>query len=196
MREDSVPLPKETGYYLWFRLDFGYFDVGVVQILQDTPEHLERLKKENKNSKEFYVYESGYQTFTMYHQAHDHLPPSDENNQPWVDGYIPFDFRTVVLQPLDANRIPKVIPRSEDERKLRRELGKQRLDALRASVNQHDYRSQLVSKFGVGDKLRVTPKFARLEGTVTDIKFDDGYHYRIAGHWIPENELEDDYYNS
>lgn len=114
-----MELPKEKGFYLWYVLDFGYFDVGCVQIMCDTPEHVEYLRSLPKEKRTgFYLYQTGFEnsiTMTMYHQAHDHLPSCDEDGKPLVDGWIPFDFRTVGLikEPpikLEPRRIPDATP--------------------------------------------------------------------------------------
>ncbi len=94
-----MELPTEDGFYLWYILDLSYFNVGCVQILRDSDDHIEYLKNREKKT-DFYLYQTGFEdsiTFTMYHQAHDHLPPCDEAGMPLVDGWIPFDFRTVRL---------------------------------------------------------------------------------------------------
>lgn len=87
-------LPGETGFYLWYILDLNYMDVGLVQIMQDKQEHLKWLAENPKPT--FYVYDVPInRKFTMYHQAHSHLPPADAGGKPIVDGWIPFDFRWV-----------------------------------------------------------------------------------------------------
>lgn len=104
-----MTLPSSTGFYLWYILDFGYTDVGLVMVRQEPASHLEYLR--DKGSPRFYIYEAGFVTFVMYHQAHNHLPPMDENRRPIVDGYIPFDFRTVGLVPEPPlPTIPRRIP--------------------------------------------------------------------------------------
>lgn len=103
MTKTTMNLPKQTGFYLWYILDLSYMKVGLVHVVEDPPLHLNYLRSRTKDqSKDFYLYPTGWEgsmTYTMYHQAHDHLPPADENNKPLVDGYIPFDFRTVGLIP-------------------------------------------------------------------------------------------------
>lgn len=102
-------LPDEPGFYLWYILDFGYMNVGLVQVRQESTSHLEYLQHREAN--DFYIYESGFITLVLYHQAHDHLPPLDENKKPIVDGYIPFDFRTVgLVKPPPMSLIPKQLP--------------------------------------------------------------------------------------
>lgn len=97
-------IPNDTGFYLWYILDFSYLKVGAVQIVMDTPAHRAYLQSlPADRQKDFYIYRGGDHelsaVYTMYHQAHDHLPPVDENNRPIVDGYIPFDMRTLNLIP-------------------------------------------------------------------------------------------------
>ena len=86
-------LPNQTGFWLWYIHDFDYFKVGCVQVLQDPAPHVEKLKASPKP--DFYVYQSGYLTYTLYHCANDDLPPMDENHKPKVDGWLPFDFRVI-----------------------------------------------------------------------------------------------------
>jgi len=96
-----MELPNETGYFLWYILDLGYLNVGAVHISEDTEEHLAYLTSitDAERAKRFYVYPIGTvgRKLTMYHDAHDHLPPLDGLNRPLVDGWIPFDFRTIGL---------------------------------------------------------------------------------------------------
>ena len=109
-----MQLPNETGFYLWYILDLNYLDVGVVQILQDDKEHLTYLASlTGEKRKHFYVYKSGYITFTMYHQAVHHLPPMDEDSKPQVDGWIPFDFRTIGL--VREQPTPSLLPTATNE---------------------------------------------------------------------------------
>lgn len=78
-------------------------NVGLVQCMFDKKEHLKRLEAEPRPT--FHVYEIENEMLknlgmplskmTMYHQAHDHLPPADASGCPMVDGWIPFDFRWV-----------------------------------------------------------------------------------------------------
>ena len=78
----------------------GYFNVGCVQVHVDTKKHLEYLRSDASDKKMFYIYSGGFEnlgTYTMYHQAKDNLPPTDESGKPVVDGFIPFDFRSVGL---------------------------------------------------------------------------------------------------
>lgn len=98
------PLPTEPGMYMWYVVDLSYMDVGMVQIMYDTDEHLARLRA--KPSKEVYIYNrneiigwEGESFLTMYHQANDHIPPCDETGKPWVDGYLPFDMRIISCLP-------------------------------------------------------------------------------------------------
>jgi hypothetical protein len=107
---EHADLPSEAGYFLWYILDLGYLKVGMVQVYQDGPLHL--AYRINNPVPEAYVYKSGHLTFTMYHQAHDHLPPLAADHKPMVDGWIPFDFRTIDLirKPavkLELKRIPR-----------------------------------------------------------------------------------------
>lgn len=99
--EWSHVLPQEPGWYFWYNLDLGYFEVGAVHVLKDTKKHLERLKGSIKEGKgfSFYIYQNDKgETLTMYHQAtrgspeDSHVPHADENGRPYVDGYIPFNF--------------------------------------------------------------------------------------------------------
>ena len=96
-----MDLPKDTGFYLWYIHDISYFKVGCVQVLQDPEKHVKYLRELPAEKRTgFYLYQTGFEnsiTFTMYHQAHDHLPPCDQDGKPLVDGWIPFDFRTVGL---------------------------------------------------------------------------------------------------
>jgi len=87
--------PTETGMFLWYILDMGYLNVGIVQILMDQEKHRKYLRENRATDKTWYIYKGEFSEFTLYHQAHDHLPPMDENNKPFVDGYIPFDIRTL-----------------------------------------------------------------------------------------------------
>lgn len=119
-------LPDEPGFYLWYIHDLSYMNVGLVQVLSDTAEHLSHLRSlPPERQKQFYIYKPHYVTRTMYHQAHDHLPPLDANNKPLVDGYIPFDFRTVgLVKAPPISLIPKRLPgRNDESRRLPSQAG-------------------------------------------------------------------------
>jgi hypothetical protein len=92
-------LPTEEGFWLWYILDQSYLKVGAVHVMLDHPKHIAYLRSVvGARAKQFYLYQGGFEnsvTYTMYHQAHDHLPPADESNRPLVDGFIPFDTRTL-----------------------------------------------------------------------------------------------------
>jgi hypothetical protein len=106
-------MPTEAGFYLWYILDLNYLKVGMVQVICDRDKHLQHLRENPSPS--FYLYQGGFEnriTYTMYHQAHDALPPMDENYKPLVDGWIPFDMRTLDLikkpiEKLVLKRIPR-----------------------------------------------------------------------------------------
>lgn len=73
----EIKLPETTGFFLWYLFDISYLNVGVVQINADPKKHIDYLINNPKPT--HYVYqinEFGY-TLSMYHQAHDHLPPMD-----------------------------------------------------------------------------------------------------------------------
>lgn len=112
MTRRQEDLPTDTGHYLWYILDLGYFNVGCVRVTQDTSSHLGYLRSQPpEKSSGFYLYQvPSDRTLTMYHQAQDHLPPCDKDGRPLVDGYIPFDFRTV--QPSGGKIVPKLVPLS------------------------------------------------------------------------------------
>lgn len=92
--KSSAQLPEEEGHYLWYVIDWGYADVGLVQVMKDRPKHLAYLKEQfDKGSRSFLVYQNSKgETLSMYHQANDHLPHWNKDGIPWVDGYLPFDF--------------------------------------------------------------------------------------------------------
>ena len=84
-------LPEEPGWYLWHILDLGYLKVGVVQVMEDEEQHLQRLRA--NPDKMFLLYRNSQgKELTMYHQAHDHLPPVDSSGLPIVDGYAKTTF--------------------------------------------------------------------------------------------------------
>jgi hypothetical protein len=94
-------LPQTPGYYFWYICDWSYFEVGAVEVSKDTEKHLAYLRDpKNRYKPEKYAHPYIYQndtgeTLTMYHQANGgdpHLPHRDENDKPFVDGYVPFDF--------------------------------------------------------------------------------------------------------
>lgn len=92
-KRPEIEIPQAPGYYLWYILDLGYVNVGLVNIVQDTAEHLAWLK--NREHK-CYIYQNEKgDTLTMYHQAHDHIPYLFAENKPNVDGYVPFDWGLV-----------------------------------------------------------------------------------------------------
>lgn len=100
--------PEVPGYYLWYILDMGYFEIGAVHVMKDPALHLAYLRKgieggPRKSSWPGVVYEWPYiyqnskgETLTMYWEAnggsHPHLPPLLEDRKPVVDEFIPFDF--------------------------------------------------------------------------------------------------------
>lgn len=90
----ATPLPDEPGHYLWYVLDWGYLDVGMVHVLQDPPSHLAYLKqKYDEGCRGHLVYENSKgATLTMYQQCHDHHPYTNKEGVPWVDGYVPINF--------------------------------------------------------------------------------------------------------
>ena len=115
-------MPQEPGFYLWYILDFSYLDVGIVQVLKDKESHLEwlRTKYKDKEPKTFQIYQNeAGETLTMYHQAHDHLPPM-YNGFPSVDLFVTFDLENLPGRyiKLTGKRIPTI---SEEEFK---KLGK------------------------------------------------------------------------
>lgn len=86
-------LPREPGEYLWFIADSGYLRTGVVLILEDSEKHKRHLRE---HCPEVYIYTNAAgKELTMYHQAHDHLPPLDESKKPFVDGYVRFKFEVI-----------------------------------------------------------------------------------------------------
>ncbi len=90
----SVPLPDAPGHYLWYVLDWGYLDVGMVQVIKDPEKHLLRLQDlRDKGLRHHLVYQNSKgETLSMYHEAHDHVPYRNSEGVPWVDGYVPIDF--------------------------------------------------------------------------------------------------------
>lgn len=104
-------LPQKPGWYIWCILDLNYCDIGLVQVVIDDKKHIKYLKDHHKNNNTFYIYENDEGvTLTMYHQAFDHIPPT-KNGEPMVDGYAPFDFNSLVIDPI------KFIPQRLPERK-------------------------------------------------------------------------------
>lgn len=104
---DRWELPTDPGWYMWYIVDLGYMNVGMVNIIEDSPQHLAWLR-ERQNDGMVYIYNTispdimevfGPRYLTMYHQAHDHLPPCDKDGKPFVDGYLPFDFRLIRCLP-------------------------------------------------------------------------------------------------
>jgi hypothetical protein len=94
-KRPEIEIPQEPGYYLWYILDLGYMNVGMVHVMKDSASHLERLRTDPLYStrKTYYIYQNEKgDTLTMYHQAHDHLPFLHPDNRPQVDGYIPFEW--------------------------------------------------------------------------------------------------------
>ncbi len=95
IKDPEIIIPQEPGYYLWYILDLGYTNVGMVHVMEDTEKHLTQLKTDSlyKDSKLHYIYQNDQgKTLTLYHCAHDHLPFIHEDKKPQVDGYIPFDW--------------------------------------------------------------------------------------------------------
>jgi hypothetical protein len=99
-------LPQTPGYYFWYILDWGYFEIGAVQVMQDTEKHLKYLA-DAPSKKSFYVYKNDEGVIlTMYHKAagtgkdNFHYPPSAEDGKPYVDGYVPFDFQELLNRTL------------------------------------------------------------------------------------------------
>jgi len=174
-----MELPKETGFYLWYILDWGYFKVGAVQILRDPDSHIQRLKETLwEDRKGFYIHQE--YNLTIYHQAHDNLPPCNKDGKPLVDGWIPFDFRTVglVKEPpikLEGKAMPKASPESLAKLKEK-------------SVPPED----ATSKFKIGDTVRVKPELAEIsvEGVVANIIWNEGFHCYFHKRWEKESNLE------
>lgn len=86
----TFQLPQTPGYYLWHRLDLSYLDVGVVQVTADKPDHIWYLqnKAEKTGTADFLLYRADDGAIlSMYHEAHDHKPPTDARGRPirrWV----------------------------------------------------------------------------------------------------------------
>lgn len=90
-----MQLPQEPGFYLWYILDLGYINVGLVHCLLD-----KSISKSSKITDKVkcdmsYKYRAGYRNIDMVYQAHDNRPPCNEFGMPIVDGWIPFDFRLI-----------------------------------------------------------------------------------------------------
>jgi len=183
----DAKLPTEPGYYLWYILDFGYFNVGAVQILQDNDKHIQHLRERLwEDRKGFYLYQTGWQdsiTLTMYHQAANNLPPCNKFGQPMVDGWMPFDFRNVGLikEPpiklkLDGPRMLEASP--EDVQKV---------------LARYTPPEDVKPKFQVGDLVRVKPELAEIsaEGIITNTSWNkDHYNYYFGKRWEKESNLE------
>jgi len=93
----KTKLPQRPGHYLWFRLDLSYLEVGSVHVMEDRPSHIEYLRKriEEKGAKDcgFLLYQNDDGVWlTMYHDAHDHLPPRSDDGLPYVDDYRRYNF--------------------------------------------------------------------------------------------------------
>ena len=100
-------LPQEPGFYLWYIWDFGYFDGGIVQVMKDKESHLKYLRAQYRDKKTFFIYENeAGETLTMYHQAHDHLPPTNKEGIPMVDLFVTFDLENLPDRPIDRDEFP------------------------------------------------------------------------------------------
>ena len=92
--------PQKPGHYLWYILDFGFFECGTVQVLKDGEDHLAMLRTYKGNT--YYIYENeAGETLTMYHGCRTHLPPMDKNNKPEVDLYVTFDLQHLPIKTID-----------------------------------------------------------------------------------------------
>lgn len=92
-------LPQNPGSYFWYILDLGYFEIGSVDVLKDTEQHLDYLRQLPMDQrKQFYLYQNDNgEWLTMYHDAYGgsapHLPPCDEHSgRPCVNGYVQYDL--------------------------------------------------------------------------------------------------------
>lgn len=102
--------PQVPGYYLWYIMDLGYFECGVVHVSADSPEHLEYLRGPTSRKEAFHIYlNEKAETLTMYFEASGgqkpHLPPKRVGGRPNVDLYVSFDFSALPIRRFNRDKI-------------------------------------------------------------------------------------------